>query len=738
MNSRTAETSSRSSRTPLRLRADLRWVELAADLGARWRVKDPVSLDYHEVGGEEHFLLQQFDGQATPEQIAQRYAKRFPPRRISPARLQQFAADAYRRGLLIADGDGQAEETLRRAGEHRGRQWLARLGSVLFLRLPGVDPAPLLAVLGPVTRWCFWPGTIAAVLLAALLTLVLLLGQAGTLAARLPTAGQWLQPGALVGLLIAFVAVKVVHELAHALACRAVGARCHEIGVLLVAMVPCLYCDVSDAWMVRSRWRRMLVSAAGMYAELVVAVVCAWLWMATPGEGPLAAALLSLMVACGVSTLLFNANPLLKLDGYYLLSDLTGVPNLHERSRRALVEPLANRLRSPAARRPTPPESPWLAAFGLASMAYRVVVLAVIAWAAYAVLDAWGVRPLGDVLIALTLLGLATPAVIWMAKTLRSPLARRAWRLGRVALAGAAAAGAVVVLLLIPIERTVTAPMVVEFAQTKSIAATAPGRLVEMVAEGQSVDAGGVIARLENPELERRRLRLATEARSLREHATSTRKRANRQPALLAQAPTAEAAAERAERDLQQLDKELERLTIVAPADGVVVGAAIKAPADGGDELPGWEGRLTDRQNLGCWVEAGDVLCLVSPADPRLEATLAIDPADALGVRPGLPTRVLVYQSSGPVATAPLGELARTQADRVAPGLATHPDLAMRKAFDEASAPAQPLLLARVDLPGDARGVRHGSLGLTKIEVGRETPAAMLWRRLARWFPLLR
>ena len=132
-------------------------------------------------------------------------------------------------------------------------------------------------------------------------------------------------------LALSVILAKTLHELGHALACRHFGGECHEMGVLLLVFLPCLYCNVSDAWMFNSRWRRVAVDVAGMYVELVLAAACTFLWWFTV-PGWINSICFNLMIVCSLNTLLFNGNPLLRYDGYYLLADLWEIPNLHERS----------------------------------------------------------------------------------------------------------------------------------------------------------------------------------------------------------------------------------------------------------------------------------------------------------------------------------------------------------------------------------------------------------------------
>ena len=114
--------------------------------------------------------------------------------------------------------------------------------------------------------------------------------------------------------------------------CIRLGGQCRELGLMLLVFTPCLYCEVSDAWTFPSKWQRIAVSAAGIIVEIVLAALAALVWCFS-GPGLLHSLAFAVMVVCSVSTLLFNGNPLMRYDGYYVLADLLEVPNLAEQSR---------------------------------------------------------------------------------------------------------------------------------------------------------------------------------------------------------------------------------------------------------------------------------------------------------------------------------------------------------------------------------------------------------------------
>ena len=134
---------------------------------------------------------------------------------------------------------------------------------------------------------------------------------------------------------ITTIIIKSIHELGHGLTCKHFGGEVHEVGVMLLVFTPYFFVNVSDSWVMPERRHRILISAAGIYVELVLAAFATFLW-AVVQPGAFQDFLFNVMVIASFSTLVFNANPLMRFDGYYIMTDLIEVPNLQGKSR-ALV-----------------------------------------------------------------------------------------------------------------------------------------------------------------------------------------------------------------------------------------------------------------------------------------------------------------------------------------------------------------------------------------------------------------
>ena len=186
-----------------------------------------------------------------------------------------------------------------------------------------------------------------------------------------------LSPRNLFLLALLYPLIKLLHELGHALSTKVWGGEVHEMGVMLLVLMPIPYVDASAASAFRSRRRRVLVGAGGIVVELFLAALAMFAWL-NMEPGILRAAAYNIMLIGGVSTVLFNGNPLLRYDGYYILADLIEIPNLGQRSTRYLGYLLQRYLlgiatvESPVT---APGEKGWFLAYGPVAFCYRIAVL---------------------------------------------------------------------------------------------------------------------------------------------------------------------------------------------------------------------------------------------------------------------------------------------------------------------------------------------------------------------------
>jgi len=635
-----------------------------------WVVKDPLALRYYQLGDEEHFVWSLLTGRVTLAALCRDFAARFAPRQLSLEEAQRFVGQLIQQGLVVGDVVGSSSAMSKRRDSQQRWQRFSSLTNVLAIRFRGVDPDRWLSRLLP---WCGWIFSSASALtggLVILSALLLWLTHFTEFAHRWPEeVAQWTVTD-LWSLAVVLAGVKVLHELGHGLACKRFGGEVHELGVMLLVFTPCLYCNVSDAWLLPSRWRRIVISAAGMWVEAVLASVAAWLWwMSEPGW--FHGLCLQVVFICGLSTLVFNLNPLLRYDGYFILSDLWDVPNLGQQSWTELRRTAWTSLTGE-----TLPSRPgvtsrmrlglWL--YGLASVAYRLLVLTVILWAVYRWLEPQGLGAVAQGIAAGTLLTLGLGPLMHVWRSARDPDRRREWR-------GLFAPRPIVLLtllaaaLLVPLPRRVPAPVLIEPAEARGLFVTADGRLESLIAAGTAVQQGDEIARLSNPELQRRLERVAGELATAHRHADGLERRQIVDPNAGLMLPAAQQTCRDLEQQRDQLQADVDRLTIRAPQAGVVWPMPGRQSSPERDHLPGWTGSPFDSHNQHAWLTAGTQLGWIGPAD-KFEATAYVPQRDIARVTVGGPVSVLCDARPDTPFTGVVREVAAAQSAGLSIGVA--------------------------------------------------------------------
>ena len=179
-----------------------------------------------------------------------------------------------------------------------------------------------------------------------LFAIALCLNHSGELAIALGKLPSFLSASGAFSIAAVFIATKFAHELAHGVACRRVGGRVGDVGVMLLCGIPCPYCDVTDVWRQPSAVRRAAVMLAGIYVELIVASLAFFVWLGAT-DPTVRFHMLNLMVVCSVSTIVFNANPLMRYDGYFVLADYLGSVNLRREAHSAFSAVVMARIAGP-------------------------------------------------------------------------------------------------------------------------------------------------------------------------------------------------------------------------------------------------------------------------------------------------------------------------------------------------------------------------------------------------------
>src|SRR5689334_4820421 len=294
-------------------------------------LQDPASGRVHRFTPAARTLIAAMDGRRTVEEIWELANRRLGERSPTQDQLIQLLGQLHGADLLLSDVSPDVAELFSRGERDMKARRRAAYGNPMAVRLPLWDPN---GFLDRARSWLdrLWSGWGAALWLAVVLPALLLVPPHWPELTH-NFSDRVLALDNLVVLYLLFPFIKAFHELGHASATKAGGGEVHDLGLILLVLMPVPYVEASAASAFSSKWRRATVGAAGMAAELFLAALAFYLWLAVE-PGMIRAALFNLMLIAGVSTVIFNGNPLLRYDAYYILCDLIEMPNLSARALR--------------------------------------------------------------------------------------------------------------------------------------------------------------------------------------------------------------------------------------------------------------------------------------------------------------------------------------------------------------------------------------------------------------------
>lgn len=438
---------------------------------------------------------------------------------------------------------------------------------------------------------------------------------------------------------LALIGLKLIHESGHALACKHFGGEVPQMGVFVILLTPCAYVDATSSWMFSHRWQRMLVAVAGVYFESIAAMIGLGVWLLS-SEGMVHDLAHLVVILAGVMTVLFNLNPLVRYDGYYLLSDLLGISNLRQKSDQvshaACQRFLFGRRTSEFV---FSPASLGYLGYFVASLLHRGMILLAISWWIFSYSVTGGV-----IFLSLTSLTMAMHVGRRFVNTYTSPAVGQRARVRSLAIGASVALAAVVGLVLIPVPGALKEQAVVAASTTRTIHAETAGTVKHLAKQGiNPVATGNVIGQLTN-------VAVSTEA-SAQERRVDRLQTAYRHAVCCdpQNLHVVEQELSQAQLQLDQYRQQVQRLSIKATGVGNLVWEESLAVGDyvrPGQPLarlisPGWglKTLLTEDQLVDFQPEQGSLIWFRLPSSETVERgrIARIDPHGSRTIRhPGL------------------------------------------------------------------------------------------------------
>jgi putative peptide zinc metalloprotease protein len=488
------------SQTRLKLRSDLLFIPQQYGDKTFYHVEAKTSSEYYRLGYEEYVFVSLLDGHTNFSEALAIASQTLKENAISQTQAMAVYSWLLDNGLAsFSDTDTATLGTTRAARKSGSAKSLWKNVNPLWLKIPLGRPEAALRFLTPAFRWMFSGlAAIPAVLLLIVAGLLLRSHWTQFVAASSSVISRdnW------IWLLVAWISLKFFHELGHGVVCMRYGGHIREAGLVFAMFAPLVYVDASASWAFRSRWQRMHTAIAGIYIELVIASIAILAW--TQCDSVIVRHLLqNVIIMASVSTLLFNLNPLMRFDGYYVLSDLLQIPNLSRQANVAVKSLMQGVLFGSSGNDPMViGKQRWiLITFGVATFCWRMLMSLTILIAASVLFRGAG--------IALAAVGLA----MWFGQPIWAMCqsAHRLWRqhperMFRASLVSMLIFAFVTACLLgLPAPVMTTAPGIVDFANGQIVRALTAGFVDEVhVGDGQEVSHGDLLVTLRNDDVESR------------------------------------------------------------------------------------------------------------------------------------------------------------------------------------------------------------------------------------------
>ena len=539
--------------------------------GTIWHViRDRFSTKVHRLSPAAYGVLMRMDGTRTFDQIWRDVVTRFGEDAPSQDQILHTASELYAANLLQSDAavdESDLAERGRREREHLPR---SNLRNPMLIRIPLVDPDRFLnATVHLIKPLCNVLG--GALWLGAMIWLgIQLVVHWQELTEDI--ADRVLAAQSLITLVLIYPVLKILHELGHAYAAKLAGAEVHEMGIMMLTLLPAPYVDASASVVVPEKWKRALIAAAGMMVELSVAAIAMLVWLnAEPGL-PRSIAYDTVLIA-SVSTVVFNGNPLLRFDAYYIFCDLLELPNLGSRSQRYynyLMQSYLFGAKDVASAPAAPGERFWFLLYAPASFIYRMVTIFSVV-----LLISSQYFVVGLVLaIWMAFVSFIWPVVKGVKFVLVSPsLGKVRWRAITVTALFLAAVGLLGAAVPIP-NGTVTRGVVWVPEQAR-VVANASGLLVQMLTKpGTNVAAGDPLMRLDDPLIASRRNKAQARVTEIEARLISAQARTPFEAELL------QRQRELANDELRDIERQNNDLMVRSPSAGVFIVPHLAELAD--------------------------------------------------------------------------------------------------------------------------------------------------------------
>jgi len=681
-------------------------------------VKDPIGLKYYRFKAEEYFLLQQLDGKSTLLEVKKAFERKYRPQTITVDDLVRFCSQLHEAGVAQIDTPEQTEVFVKRRRKKIWKKVRGAAANILYIKIPIIDPERLLTWMYPYFKWIYTRTFVVLSCLLMLSALTMVISNFTEVKERLPDFQSFFNWRTIVYFWCSLAIVKIIHEFGHGLTAKHFGGEVHEMGALLLCLTPALYCDVTDSWLLPNKWHRIWISAAGIYVECVLASLATFAWFYS-NPGLFNSLMMATMFLCSMNTIMFNANPLMRYDGYYVLADYLEIPNLRVKANQffsyafqekvlGLEVPVQSYM--PRTRR-------WLfLTYAITSFLYRWFVTLSILFFLNRLMKPYKVYSIGIFFAMWGMIPLVIMPVYQIVKFVRTPGRLRKVKKVRATAFAVSTVALITAILMIPTPLRIKGTLVIAPEAPSRVYANTAGRLVTLaVRDGDMVKKGDLIAQLSNLDKQRERASMQEELELNRVKAAYFSRSKDLEGRRLARQHST--LADELEPVVARINDQISHLYLVADRDGQVIG-------------------VPKRESTGSWVRPDKAFCEI--ANPKkLQAQVIIDQGDVDLLQTGSKAWVKIYGLSERTYRTEIAEIASRNRDEIPAELSNVGGGEIAAEQDKKTGKIKSVsAVFELLLPLDNEDLtlHVGQRGFAKIDGGTSTLAWFIWRTLSKTF----
>lgn len=349
-------------------------------------VKEPDNQEYYRFSVPQMELIRLFDGVHDLTAVVEKFnqTSELYEYDIDAAEAVYHACKDYQ--ILRRTKQEENVALLERIREERKKSLIQAKGSILMMRFQLVNPNKWFDSIIDSIRFMWSPKALKLQAGFIVLAMLIILFNAERFAQDFTQVYLQTQISGVMYIWIIALCAIALHECGHGLTCKYYGGDVHEMGFLLLAFQPCLYCNVNDAWLFENKQHKIQVALAGVWVELLLAAIATMIWLLVDVYNPIGYIAFVLMTIGTASSLLVNLNPLLKFDGYYILTDWLEMQNLRQNALGWFSWNLKTKLFGSEEEKPlnpTPREKRVYWIYGASVAVYMTMMLSFIGWLGY-------------------------------------------------------------------------------------------------------------------------------------------------------------------------------------------------------------------------------------------------------------------------------------------------------------------------------------------------------------------